>query len=92
MGEHLLRILLKELDSARVRCAKCFTAVEMPITSIGKLDNEECPGCGKQFGRGSADLKAGLHGEDKDRLTSLSDAIKEVLSLSDIYTLERDRG
>src|SRR5258708_5058027 len=89
MGEHLLRVFLDELKSARVRCAKCGTAIEMSISTIGQLDNRECPGCGKQFGRGLEDMKAGLRpGAVVDRLAALGRAVEEILRLREVYTVE----
>jgi hypothetical protein len=82
MGEHLLRVLLDELVSARIKCARepCKTSVEMSIGEIGKLDNAPCPGCQKPFGRGTANMKA--------RLSALASAIDDVLEMRDVYTVE----
>lgn len=88
MGEHLLRILLSELSTIRVRCAGCKTTVEIQTDAAGQLDNAKCPGCDKRFGYGELDAKAKLRGNAVDRLEALARAVEEIQKVENLYTVE----
>jgi hypothetical protein len=44
MGEHLLKILLSELATARIVYARCKAAVEATLDTIAVMDDGKCPG------------------------------------------------
>jgi DNA-directed RNA polymerase subunit RPC12/RpoP len=49
MGEHIFRVFLNDLKTARVTCTKCGTAIELEIDSLHRIDALECPNCSTRF-------------------------------------------
>lgn len=80
MSERVLSILLSELATIRIKCAKCRTnaTVELPISKLDRIDSYECPICKVPFSKDGADktnhlqnLQEAIEGlaADRDRLS-----------------------
>lgn len=50
MSEHLLKILLTELRTVRIRCKSCGSVVEMPVENLAtRFQGVACPLCRQMF-------------------------------------------
>lgn len=79
MSEHILKILLSELSTIRIRCKKCRThgTLEMPVARLDRIGEYRCPMCLEPFWKDQADknnhligLQEAIEGlaEDADRI------------------------
>ena len=75
MSETILRILLSELTTVRIRCQFCDTIVELPVESLAKrFDAERCAHCHEYFD---------MNKENVNPLAALSDAINGFAKFKD---------
>jgi hypothetical protein len=76
VSEHLLKILLSELETVRVACQKCSNgaAVELSVGSMHvALDKGRCRFCGAQ-----------IHAPALDPFNNLRIALDEIRKLQDV--------
>lgn len=60
MGEHIFRVLLEELQTARVRCKTCNGVTEVPLENLEAVfENSKCPCCNADIGGGIQDIGTG---------------------------------
>lgn len=85
MGEHIFRILLKDLTTVRITCGHCEGIIELPIETVGAtLAKPFCPLCREPF---AVSPKAATMG-DAPYFIQLQEAIAAMRRLETVFTVE----
>ncbi len=80
MSEQLLRFLLTELKTVRIRCQHCKAVVEVTLDRLDKiLATGDCPFCQHTL----TDAEAGRH-----QLKALAQAVRDLVALKDQVEVE----
>jgi peptide subunit release factor 1 (eRF1) len=77
VSEHLLKVLLSELTTVRVRCLndRCGATVEVALANLDRaFRHYACPACQKEFGP----AQRSQPGPEPNRLRELQAAVEEL--------------
>jgi hypothetical protein len=79
MSEEVLRVLLKDLETVRVRCMECDSVVEVSIQKLSMIFGRQvCPCCQSQFYDRDKERERGQIGNPFEKLAEALDLFAEV--------------